>query len=101
MTEENLIKMRDTKYVKGRETLTDEERQFLFHPSQFYFNYLSTLNFRGVLQHERVRDDGDTPGDVRVTRARVRVATESFARGMVIMDKEGRIGRLKTRTKDR
>jgi uridine nucleosidase len=91
MTEENLIKMRDTKYVKGRETLTDEERQFLFNSSQFYMNYhIKSLNFRGVLQHDSVCVMTVIhPEMFEWTRARVRVATESFARGMVIMDKEG------------
>ena len=91
MSEENLIKMRDTKCANEREKLTDKERQFLFNASQFYMNYhIKSMNYRGVLQHDSVCVmTVIRPELFEWTRARVRVATESFARGMVIMDKEG------------
>ena len=89
MSEENLIKMRDVKCEKEREAFTDEERQFLFNASQFYMNYhIKSMNFRGILQHDSVCVMAVIhPEMFEWTRARVRVATESFARGMVIMDK--------------
>ena len=88
MSEENLIKMRDVKCEKERRR-SRMKKTVLFNASQFYMNYhIKSMNFRGILQHDSVCVMAVIhPEMFEWTRARVRVATESFARGMVIMDK--------------
>lgn len=91
MSEEKLIEMVNTKSRNDGTNLSDLERKFLFKASQFYMNYhIKSMNYRGILQHDSVCVmSAIKPELFDWTKARVRVATESFSRGKTLMDVEG------------